>query len=146
MPNYVAGVELFNKFKNYSIITEDNHWLWRGHLDNGGHGKVKVNRREFSIHRLALCITNNLDYDDKSFQVNHKRECKFPNCWNPEHLYKGTHKQNQEDRVSSMTHCKRGLHIWKEPNIGVRKDGRRYCRPCANIQVKNSYKRRMKNA
>jgi hypothetical protein len=56
-----------------------------------------------------------LNYDDKSFQANHKPECNNGSCFNPDHIYAGDQSDNRQDAInlhghhnSNKTHCPSG--------------------------------------
>jgi len=118
--------------------------LWQGHKADGGHGRISYKDRIVLTHRLAFCTANELNYDDQSFQCNHK--CSKPNCWNIDHIYKGNQLDNMRDRTASgmnpqsnKLYCKQG-HEYTPENTGIRKiNGKfmqRYCRTCVRASDK----------
>ena len=122
---------LFTMFKG--IVSSSGCWFAQGYLVNhDGYLRVKWNGKNVYLHRLSFCLTNNLDYNDNSFQVNHK--CDIRRCWNPEHLYKGTHLDNMSDRVKRITHCPMG-HEYNETNPKHHKG----CRICYKEYIKKYY-------
>jgi hypothetical protein len=75
-------------------------WLWMGG-NTRGHGKIRFNYCKEMVHRISAHLY--LGYDlDSSLQVNHKRECPNKNCWNPDHLYIGTQKENRSDYLNKL--------------------------------------------
>jgi hypothetical protein len=66
--------------------------IWTGATRKGGYGVCRVNGRLISVHRAALqqklrrpLISDALHY------------CDTPACYEPEHLYEGTHAKNMHD-------------------------------------------------
>jgi len=81
-------------------------WLWTGSLSKGGksegYGRIAIRRTVYYVHRLSayiyldMPISKNIDRYTKNYQALHK--CANKNCWNPDHLYVGTHGDNMNDR------------------------------------------------
>lgn len=142
MPNFVPGSLLvLQRLKRHTTVI-NGHWIYTG-LDKSGYGRIKIKGQKYSTIRLSLSIHLGLDYHNWEWQANHKDdECKEHACWNPAHLYAGTHSQNMLDSVRSgthheakKTHCNIG-HLLD----GKRKNGKRYCSEC------NRERMRKKNA
>lgn len=85
--------------KKTTIDPEKGCWLFMGHRDKDGYGRVRFNYRHEYVHRISAILFLNYDPEDKSVQVNHKTQCNTPNCWNPEHLYIGTQADNLADAL-----------------------------------------------
>jgi hypothetical protein len=51
-------------------------------------------------------------------EVCHKLECKFRDCWNPEHLYVGTHGENMRDKFIN--------YEYKDPRQWAKNNGITY--------------------
>lgn len=73
----------------------------------------------------------------------HIRECLYPNCFNPDHLYAGTQKDNTQDMIAigrgrnqytdvNITHCKRG-HEYTPSNTYIDKKGNKNCKECKRL-------------
>lgn len=140
MPNYVPGKELIIKRLNRHTTIVDGHWLFTGHRTRAGYGRIKIKRCKFSTIRLSLVAYLQIDYYDWSWQANHIDNCKYRNCWNPEHLYKGTHSENIKDTVrlkthkeTRKTHCPHG-----HPLDRIRGNGKRYCGTCNRERAKRA--------
>lgn len=98
-------IENFNK----KILKLDNGcWQWQGMKDKDGYGKIKVNNKRTSAHRLAMIIAHGSIEENK--WVLHK--CDNPACVNPDHLYFGNPSQNSMDRENR----KRGRPLQGENN------------------------------
>lgn len=77
---------------------------WTGPKDNDGYGNCQINKKDWRAHRLAYSVYNNISREDmEGLLVCHK--CDNPSCINPDHLYLGTHFDNNRDTV------KRGRHV-----------------------------------
>lgn len=146
-PQYVAGVELtseeiLNRLIPYKKVLDNGCWDWTAKKDYG-YARIKIKGKSYRVIRLICAIYHNLNINDKLQLALHKLPCSNESCWNPEHLYVGTHKQNQEDRSRTITHCKNGHELidnntyryWnKRTNSYMRK-----CRMCANEAQKRYY-------
>jgi len=100
-----------------------------------GYARIRLNGKDRGVHIISAYKFLNymLDIDDPNYQVNHK--CNNRNCWNPEHLYIGTQKENVKDAMdsgkhmgalnSAKTHCPAG-----HPYDKVNTEGRRICTIC----------------
>lgn len=127
--------DLIPILKIKSRIKENGCWVYTGFsVNSDGHARISFNGKKIYLHRLAFCLENNLDYFDKSFQANHKPECYNPACFNPNHLYRGLHIDNMEDRTNRITHCPKG-HEFNEENPKHNKG----CRICYKIYIKQYY-------
>jgi hypothetical protein len=74
-------------------------WVWCGAKLVGGYGKVAAGRKGLSllVHRAAAALW--LDFDiDSTLQVLHR--CDKPACFNPEHLFVGTQRENIIDCIN----------------------------------------------
>jgi hypothetical protein len=124
------------------LFTRYDGACWRyfaGH-DKNGYGRIYIDRQSVATHRLSLAIHLKLDIKDHSWQANHKLECRFRDCWNPDHLYKGNKSQNALDCVkegthpqASKTHCKNGHKF--SPNNTYWHNHHRQCRTCRKARA-----------
>lgn len=72
---------------------ETDCWLWQGSKNHNGYGKINVEGRYERTHRVAF---KHFSCDPGKLNVLHT--CDEPSCWNPNHLWLGTHKDNMDDR------------------------------------------------
>lgn len=134
--------EILSRLEPYKKILENGCWDWTAKKDFG-YARVKIKGVSYRVIRLICAIYHNLDIDDKSQQALHKLPCSYESCWNPEHLYVGSHKENQKDRSRTITHCHNGHelndnNVYKYWNKRTKSYMRR-CRICHRENVKRSY-------
>lgn len=70
-------------------------WPWHRYKDESGYGYIAFDGFKFAVHRLAFLHFKGVI--PPKFEVMHT--CDNPFCFNPEHLFLGTHKENMEDMV-----------------------------------------------
>jgi hypothetical protein len=124
-----ARLEKYRKIK-------DGHWYWTGGIGSSGYGLIGIENKTISVHRAAYIVYNNLKFKDAVIdQILHRPPCYIKECFNPEHLYNGTSKDNAQDTVESndnvnknKTHCPAG-HKYDDDNTYIYKTGR-YCKKC----------------
>jgi len=102
-------------------------WRYLGGCNSLGYGKIYYNGKNDKVHRISAHLYLGFDLDSK-LNVLHKPICNFRDCWNPEHLYIGTHMDNMSDRSEAKTHCIRG-HEFSEMNTSYYR-GARICKAC----------------
>lgn len=91
--------------------------------------------KQRQINRIVCHLVYNLDLDDLEFKALHKDECTDTRCYQPEHLYVGTQRENIQDwmekRASSpSTHCVHG-HSMADAYVYR---GYRWCRECRYLR------------
>jgi hypothetical protein len=124
----------------YRIITVDNHWLWAGALNSKGYGQLTIDGKQYEVHRLSAYLYLGLNLDNSNEWACHKDNiCRFKDCWNPDHLYKGDKNSNSNDRSKFVTHCPQG-HEYNEDNIKYEGNAK-HCKECNRIRSRNRYRR-----
>jgi hypothetical protein len=79
------------------IDPETGCWLWTGTLSQQGYGRLVSNYREYPASRAAAIVWLGFDPDSELW-VLHK--CDNPPCFNPDHLWIGTPKENTRDMMA----------------------------------------------
>ena len=72
-------------------------WNWMGSKNSYGYGVVYRNKSPLTVHRLSAMIWLRFDLNSKLF-VLHK--CDNRKCFNPDHLFIGTQKDNMKDKTN----------------------------------------------
>ncbi len=96
--------------------SERQCWEWAGYRNPKGYGVIIFDGFKFSVHRLSF-----EHYKGKispGMLVMH--DCDNPPCYNPNHLFLGTHTDNMQDMVRKGRHAaQRGvsLEVQDEPRI-----------------------------
>ena len=87
-------------FKDPHWFSAEGCWIWPKSVDSCGYGRVYLNderkkTKNFTVHRVSWELKNGPIPKGRS--ICHK--CDTPRCFNPDHLFLGTHKDNMQDRV-----------------------------------------------
>ena len=123
------------------------HWLWTFPLGTWGYGQTRHDGKTWKVHKLYMF----LKYGPSDLLDLHK--CRYRNCFNPEHLYRGTDSDNANDSVKDGTKnflrrsnvCSEG-HKIEGSNVYWHHFPKRHkvykrCRICRERDVKNSNKK-----
>ena len=99
-------------------------WLWTGGVNAQGYGRLFRRRGTRFAHRLAFQVWNGpLNPDDR---VRHT--CDNPPCCRPDHIVKGTQRQNLADMVKKRRHAHGENHphakLTTEAVMAIRKSRR----------------------
>jgi hypothetical protein len=99
-------------------VTDSGCWEWVGSR-RAGYGRINIDGKSYSVHRLMAFLLNEEDYDDRSRLACHR--CDNPPCFNPEHLFIGTAEDNMRDMLAKG---RRGPMVRRRPSLHPRS------RPC----------------
>ena len=130
---------ILERLESKTTKIENGCWLWDGtrsshsKTSSGGYGQIHYEGRTEYVHRVAAHLFLGLNLSSQIQQANHQTFCPNKNCWNPEHLYIGTHGSNMRDRGTNQntnkTHCKNG-HEFSKKNTRYDTRGNRICKIC----------------
>jgi hypothetical protein len=117
--------------KHREINPETQCWTWHGQKSLR-YGKTHVGREfQIDLHRLSYMLFVGPIPDGK-FVLHH---CDNPPCWNPDHLWIGTNRENLIDMTNKgrhrnqlKTHCPYG-----HPLDGCTQR-QRYCKTCDRLR------------
>lgn len=96
-PN-ATEAEKKERIKNHytkKVIKKRGCWGWRGSLDKNGYPQIGAGSKKLKGHRISYEIHKG--EIPKGRQVCHT--CDNPTCTNPDHLWLGSIKENNEDRI-----------------------------------------------
>lgn len=90
------------------IGTSDECWEWQRAKSNYGYGRFKIGDSTRYAHRVSYRMLIGPIPGER--QINHK--CHNPSCINPDHIYLGNQKQNNEDcRLAGRHKASKGTEM-----------------------------------
>lgn len=92
-PQYGQSQDTFQNDILNRIIETDNCIEWNNYRDVGGYGIFRFNGKLNLVHRLVWELKNG--FIPKAMEICH--HCDNPSCFNPKHLFIGTHRDNMLD-------------------------------------------------
>lgn len=135
----MTDAQYLERIWSRSSKNERGCWVWNGSVNTKGYGQVSVRNKRWGLHRLSY--TWHKGPIPAGLQVCH--ECDNPRCWNPDHLWIGTNRENQDDahakgrkRAQSATHCDRGHEFTPENTRRYGKAARRTCLICQRARMR----------
>lgn len=81
---------------NHRKITENGCWEWSGPVNKSGYGLIIIDHKRIRVHRVACALYKDFNINSDFIICHH---CDNPPCFNPEHLFIGTHKDNILDCI-----------------------------------------------
>ena len=127
------------------LIDSNNCWVWKGAVRNE-YGSIRIGPSMQPTHRVSMMLHKDFDLQSPLLILHKDAVCRNRLCFNPEHLYIGTQKDNIRDAISlgtfrfnkslsngntKKTHCPQG-HEYNEENT-LRYGGKRYCKECRSL-------------
>jgi len=120
---------LFARLISKTEYDNGDCWEWKGKHIPAGYGRISYKGTEGYVHRYSY-----VEFVGEIPENQHVcHHCDNPPCWNPDHLFVGTHQDNMIDKSKKgrtwREKCLRG-HVLDEENIYVW-SGVRRCKECA---------------
>lgn len=100
--------------EKYVPVPECGCWIWTGHCNNKGYGRINISRRVQYAHRIAWELYNE-PIPEGTWVLHH---CDTPCCVNPRHLFLGDNSINMRDS------WKKGRLKMPRPNVKGENHGR----------------------
>ena len=139
--------EELEKFRNrfwIRVKKTKSCWIWLGHIDRYGYGKIHSPRAERAKAKLLLAHRASLFMSGKTMTcgmvVDHI--CRNRSCVRPEHLRlvsPGSNVLENSNSIQSLNkrkeECLNG-HLFTKENTLISKRGQRGCRSCQKIRIK----------
>ncbi len=91
--------EFLNKYREIKPSPDGRFqdcWWWTGGKNGQGYGEIWYKRVSFKVHRLSA---NLYLYFNISSELDVCHHCDNPSCFNPDHLFIGTVKDNMQDMI-----------------------------------------------
>ena len=128
----VAKLVNHREIKSMGFVTPC--WLWTGGISSSGYGSICVDKKYYGVHTIAARVW----LKDFSYFLQVLHKCNVRLCFNPDHIYMGTPRDNIIDMINAgnhnmarKTHCKHG-HEFTPENTRIYK-GKRACKICLKI-------------
>lgn len=111
------GVPLYRALRDQKLLDrvlsrcvvdpETGCWVWQGAAGESGHGRIKVEGRLASPHRVvAYCDGAVPSIFDEERETCALHSCDNPRCCNPRHISGGSHTENMDDIAMKGKHHK----------------------------------------
>ncbi len=89
-----AGPPPIERIKAKTTYEPGGCWIFTGATKSDGYGTIRDKDKTVTVHRVSWLAHNGPIPINR--QVLHR--CDRPACWNPDHLFLGTHQDNMRDR------------------------------------------------
>jgi hypothetical protein len=93
----ISRQDLYRFWSKVSEANENGCRIWTAGTSNEGYGRFRIGEKRWLSHRLVWLI-NNPDDDIDNLLICHI--CDTPPCVEYTHLFKGTKKDNNDDKIN----------------------------------------------
>lgn len=84
-------------------INDNGCWIPQLKSRNNGYVPISINKKMYYLHRVVMCIYNQVNYFDLRIETRHNTGCDRA-CFFHEHLKFGLTSDNTKDSVNDKTH------------------------------------------
>ena len=120
-------------FDNCNVDEGTGCWNWTGAAHPFGYGTIQYDGRTERVHRVAMHVFRRFALRSELNVLHH---CDNTSCFNPQHLFVGTQRDNMLDKTAKgrhhegkKTHCIKG-HPFSGENLYIYPSGYRHCKTC----------------
>lgn len=100
----IEHIPIIDRLNMRTIINTQGCWEWQGACTDDGYGVISYQGLQRRVHILSyLHHKGEVPFDHLVCHT-----CDNPPCWNPDHLFCGTHQDNTQDMWSKN---RQGKHI-----------------------------------
>lgn len=104
LPEYTG---LVRKLTSQTEYNDNGCYVWTGGNRNG-YGVIYWKGDYFYVHKIAAHLFRRAPLQTTNINTLHKLNCKSKACWNPDHTYEGSQKDNVRDSMIAGTHSPYG--------------------------------------
>lgn len=91
----IDTASVLRKLMRNLYVTSEGCYEWTGATARDGYGYMAIDGTTRRVHRVAAVIFFGFDIRSDLHVLHH---CDNPRCWNPDHLWLGTVRDNMQDR------------------------------------------------
>lgn len=100
---------IFDRLERFQIKSEYGCWSWSGSKDGKGYGAISNRNGSGFSPEKAHRVSYEKEFGEIPDDINICHKCDNPECTNPEHLFKGTQRDNMQDCSSKGRLNKKSL-------------------------------------
>ena len=82
-------------------VYDGDCWRYTGKHVGNGYASITYKNQSMRLNRFVAMVYHGMDRFDLGLVAAHKPECRFKDCWNPDHIYVTTQKENVADQIKA---------------------------------------------